>query len=246
LRGLAITTWIFPRASRARKRELTIAWSRRLLALMGVEPRLTGAIARAGVDEGNIVYVVNHVSWLDIFVLNSLEPARFIAKAEVARWPIVGRLVRDTGTIFVERSRKADTQQVNAAATAALRDGARIALFPEGTTSDGRDVLRFHAALLQAAIDSAGEVQPVALRYVDADGQTSNAVEYVGATTFVQSFWRMCGAGALGVEVTAFPPQSAAGCERRALARTLESLIRSAIVQPAAATAPEKPCDRPA
>ncbi|MBS0320818.1 MAG: 1-acyl-sn-glycerol-3-phosphate acyltransferase [Proteobacteria bacterium] len=244
VRGLATTTFVFPRAGRARRRALTRAWSRRLVALMGLEMRVDGMLAHAGQEDGNVVYVANHVSWLDIFVINALAPAQFIAKAELAHWPLVGRLIRDTETIFVERARRADTRRVNAVASAALAGGARLALFPEGTTSEGIDVLRFHASLLQPPIDSAGLVQPVALRYVDGSGRTSPAVEYVGATTFVQSFWRICGTHGIVVEVTAFPPAPAAGATRRELATRAETLIRSAVAQAAGTTAPGTPSDR--
>ncbi len=246
LQGLATTTLVFPFADRVRRRRLTRHWSWKLVALMGLEMRVDGMLAHAGLDDGNVVYVANHVSWLDIFVINALAPAQFIAKAELAHWPLIGKLIRDTGTIFVERARRADTLRVNALASSALAGGARLALFPEGTTSDGRDVLHFHASLLQPPIDSAGLVQPVALRYVDAEGCTTDAVDYTGATTFTQSFWRICGARGLAVEVTAFAPGAAAGSTRRALATRAEALIRSAVVQPAGTTAPGTPSGRPA
>lgn len=242
--GLAITTFLFPRADRPRRRQLTRRWCRRLVQLMQVEIRVDGS-ALGGDTVGNICYVSNHVSWLDIFVLNAVAPAQFIAKAELARWPIVGKLIRDTATIFVERARKTDTLRVNADAVAALRGGSCLLLFPEGTTGDGRDVLRFHASLLQPVVQAQGQVQAIALRYCDADGSTAQVVEYLGATTFAQSYWRVCGARSLAVEVTVFPPLPAAGARRRQLAAETEALIRSAVVQPAAAMAPGTPCDHP-
>jgi 1-acyl-sn-glycerol-3-phosphate acyltransferase len=236
MQGLAITTFLFPRADRARRRVLTQDWCQRLLALLHIEMRLTGTIEDG--DAGNIVYVANHVSWLDIFVLDAQSPAQFIAKAELANWPVVGKLIRDTSTIFVQRARKADTVRVNADATRVLVEGGRLVLFPEGTTTDGKTVLKFHGSLLQPIIDAGGRVQAIALRYCDPDGRTSDTVEYVGDTTFAQSFWRVCGARALSVEITAFPAVPAVGSTRRELAATAETSIRSAVERPAAATAP--------
>jgi 1-acyl-sn-glycerol-3-phosphate acyltransferase len=241
-RGIAITTFVFPRASAAQKRALNRAWSRHLLALLGVEPRVQGEIHEAG---GNVVYLANHVSWLDIFVLDAHSPARFIAKAELARWPLVGKLVRETGTIFVTRARKADTLRVNAIAAEALRGGDVLAVFPEGTTTDGTALLKFHGSLLQPVIDSAGHVQPIALRYAYRDGRASRATQYAGDTSLARSFWSICGARDQVIEVIAHPPIAASTRTRRELAALSEAAIRASLAlpasaQPASATAPQK------
>jgi 1-acyl-sn-glycerol-3-phosphate acyltransferase len=248
-RGLAITTLRFPRATTAQRREHVRRWSAELLELLAIESRVTGSIAAA---EGNLVLLANHVSWLDIFVIDAQVPARFIAKSELARWPLVGRLLRDTETIFLERARKADMRRVNAVATEALARGDRLAVFPEGTTTDGTALLKFHGSLLQPVIDANGRVQPVALRYTYADGTHSLAPEYAGGTSFACSFWRMCGARAHVVEITALPPVFAEGHSRRELAALAEDAIRRVLrplpppsaqttpasAQPAHATAP--------
>ncbi len=250
-RGLAITTLLFPRATTAQRREHVRRWSAELLALLAIESRITGSIVAA---EGNLVFLANHVSWLDIFVIDAQAPARFIAKSELARWPLVGRLLRDTQTIFLERARKADMRRVNAMATDALARGDRLAVFPEGTTTDGTKLLKFHGSLLQPVIDANGRVQPIALRYTYADGRHSLAPEYAGDTSFLRSFWRVCGARAHVVEITALPPVPAAGRSRRELAAFAEDAIRRALaplpapqstptrthasVKPAHATAP--------
>ena len=91
-----------------------------------------------------MLIVANHVSWLDIFVLNTLQPARFIAKSELKRWPLVGRFATNAGTLFIDRARRHDTHKVNRHAAEVLAHGDVIAIFPEGTTTDGRDVLPFH------------------------------------------------------------------------------------------------------
>jgi 1-acyl-sn-glycerol-3-phosphate acyltransferase len=240
MQGLYITTFLFPRGDRARRRQLTQDWCKRLVALMHVTMDVRGTLS-TGTDGGNICYVSNHVSWMDIFVLNAVSPAQFIAKSELAHWPVVGKLIRDTSTIFVERARKVDTLRVNADATKVLTEGGRLVLFPEGTTSDGKGVLKFHGSLLQPIIDAGGPLQAIALRYCDPDGSTSDCVEYVGDTTFAQSYWRVCGARQLAVEVTLFPPVPAAHSTRRQLAADAEASIRSAVVPGAAAMAPGTP-----
>ena len=227
--GLAITTFIFPRATDARRRALNRRWSARLLALLAIDVKLVGVMRVHG---GNVVYAANHVSWLDIFVLDAQSPARFVAKSELARWPVIGKLIRDTGTIFLERARKADTLRVNALATEVLSRGDCLAVFPEGTTTDGTTLLKLHGSLLQPVIDSHGHVQPIALRYTYADGSPSLAPEYAGDTSFAQSFWRVCGARAQVVEVTAHSPIAARDRTRRELAASAESAIRASLGLP--------------
>lgn len=239
LRGLAITTFVFPRVDDARRALHVQCWSEQLLAILAVAARVEGEVARGG----NVVFAANHVSWIDIFVIDAQAPSRFIAKSELAAWPLAGRLMRDTGTLFIERARRADTRRINEAATAVLARGANLAVFPEGTTTDGTTLLKFHGSLLQPAIDSLGYVQPIALRYTYLDGSHSLAPEYAGDTTFARSFWRICGARGHVVEVIANPPVAAVAHTRRQLADLSEAAIRGALAmkaraRPASATAP--------
>jgi 1-acyl-sn-glycerol-3-phosphate acyltransferase len=240
--GLATTLAVFPFVRPARRKALIRHWSRRLLALLDIEPRVAG---RIDAHRGNVLIVANHVSWLDIFVLNAHQPARFVAKAELARWPLAGRLIRDAGTIFVTRERRHDTRRVNHHASRALASGDIVAVFPEGTTTDGAGVLRFHASLLQPIVDSEGHVQPVAIRYRDAAGEHSRAPAY-GDETFVASFWRVCGEAGLVVELIAADPIPASRAHRRDLARAAEDAIRSALGLPVAGTVPASHGDRAA
>ncbi len=239
--GLATQRFVFPRADAARRRDLTRAWCRRLLELMHVEARVHGEFDASG---GNVMIVANHVSWLDIFVLNAQHPARFVAKSELAAWPLLGRLIRGSGTLFIERARRRDTHRVNGAAVEALRAGDAVAVFPEGTTTDGSTVLRFHGSLLQPIVDAEGRVLPVAIRYHDGNGTPSLAPEYAGDTSFAASFWRVCGVRSLAVDLIASPAMPAAARHRRDLARGAEEAIRTALARRGAATEPGTPGDR--
>lgn len=241
LAGLATTALVFPLAGPERRRAIVRRWSRRLLALLGVEARLHG---RLDTHRGNVLVVANHVSWLDIFVIDAELPARFVAKAELSGWPLAGRLMRATGTIFVERARRHDTRRVNHQAAQALAGGDVVAVFPEGTTTGGHDVLRFHASLLQPVVETRGHVQPVALRYRDARGAPSAAPAYIGDDSFAASFWRVCGARDLVAEVTATPALDAQHADRRALAVGAEAAIRTALGLAPRATAPGRGGDR--
>lgn len=233
--GIATTTFVFPRSTPERRRALVRRWSQQLLRLMRIEARVHGSI---DAHDGNVLVVANHVSWLDIVVLNAHRPARFVAKSELARWPVVGRLIRDTGTLFIERERRHDTHRVNRRAAAALAAGDTITVFPEGTTTDGTSVLRFHGSLLQPIVEAKGHVLPVAIRYHDGSGELSLAPEYAGDTSFAASFWRVCGERRLAVDLIAAPPLAAHARHRRELAREAEDAIRTALAGRDGATAP--------
>jgi 1-acyl-sn-glycerol-3-phosphate acyltransferase len=191
----------------------------------------------------NVVVVANHVSWLDIFALHAVGPVRFIAKAEIARWPVLGRLVAGVGTLFIERERRRDAHRVNRDIAQALTDGDIVAVFPEGTVSDGAEVLPFKGSLLQPIVEAAGYVQPVAIRYRDASGERSTVPAYDGDITFIDSFWRICGARSLTVELIASAPVPARGRHRRDLAREAERVIRAALASPVAGSPPDTRAD---
>ena len=227
--GIATTLFVFPLVSAAQKRALVKRWSRRLLRILSVEAQVCGDV---GANGGNVLVVSNHISWLDIFVLNSVHPVRFVAKSEIARWPIVGAMVRGAGTLFIERASRRDTHRINRMVAEVLESGDVVAIFPEGTTTDGLDMLPFKSSLLQPIVDAQGHVQPVAIRYRAPGGARSLAPAYVGDTSFAQSFWRVCGEPALAAELIALPALPARAGHRRTLARSAEASIRKALLEP--------------
>lgn len=240
LHGLSTVLFTFPSLDAHARRVRIRRWSRRLLHLLCVDIRISGALAHP-----NVLVVANHVSWLDIFALHSVGPVRFIAKSEIARWPLIGRLVRGVGTLFIERARRRDTHRVNREMATALDDGDIVAVFPEGTVTNGTRLLPFKGSLLQPVIDTAGCVQPVAIRYRTPAGETSLAPAY-DDVTFLHSLWRICGERALVVDLVAAQPLSTAGAQRRELARQAEAIIRAALGLPASGSAPGRPDDRTA
>lgn len=214
-----------------RRRALIRRWSRKLLVMLRIEAYVEGV----PVEDlpGNLLILANHISWLDIFVLHSLRPSRFIGKSELKRWPLLRHLIIGSGTLFIERERRRDAHRINGHAREVLASGDTIAIFPEGTTSDGSCVLPFHASLLQPIIDAGGHVQPIAIRYRDADGGRAEAPVYVGETSFMTSLWNVLGAKRLVVEVALGPTLPARAQHRRELSRQAEAFIRSTVEAPA-------------
>jgi 1-acyl-sn-glycerol-3-phosphate acyltransferase len=223
LHGLALVLMWFPAWQPARRHARIRWWSAKLLRLMGLGLHVGGA-PRPGAK----LVVANHVSWLDIAALHAVLPeARFVAKADVRRWPLVNRLVAAAGTLYLERENKRDALRVVHQVAQALQGGDTVAVFPEGTTGDGRQLLPFHANLLQAAIATATPVQPVVLRYFDPTHAISPVVEFLGATTLAQSFWRIVAARGLAVEIRLLAAEGTTHADRRALAEHLRATIGS-------------------
>jgi 1-acyl-sn-glycerol-3-phosphate acyltransferase len=162
-------------------------WSRELLEKIWVEREVLGERKTSG----PVLYVCNHISWLDIFVINAWQSAVFVSKAEVANWPLIGPLVSGAGTIYIERERMRDALKVVGDLTQSLRAGHTAAIFPEGTTSAGNTLLPFHANLIQAAIQAQVPLQPLALSYHAADGSRSFAASYIGEMTLLDSLTKL-------------------------------------------------------
>jgi 1-acyl-sn-glycerol-3-phosphate acyltransferase len=221
LRGLAIVLGRFPALTPAARHAHIRAWSAGLLRALGLRLQVQGT-PHAGAK----LVVANHVSWLDIAALHAVIPeAHFVSKSDVRHWPLIGRLVAGAGTLFIEREKKRDALRVVHHMAEALRAGDTVAVFPEGTTGDGRTLLPFHANLLQAAIATGRPVQPVVLRFFDRDHRISPTAEFLGETTLAQSLWRIACARDLGVEVRVLAAEATAHADRRALAEHLRGVI---------------------
>jgi 1-acyl-sn-glycerol-3-phosphate acyltransferase len=229
LRGAVIYPFIEPRQRMLQ----TGRWCAKMARVLGMQ------VEGIGTPHGEpVLLVANHVSWLDILAINAVHPSRFVSKADVRAWPLLGWLVACGGTLFIERERKRDALRVVHQIAEALKRGDTIAMFPEGTTGDGTVLLPFHANLLQAAVSTDTPVQPVALRYTDADSQPSVAVVWVGDTTLVSSLWQVVMAHRMRVQVSMLPAITTLGRERRELSDLVRGRIAGVLgVDEAASTA---------
>jgi 1-acyl-sn-glycerol-3-phosphate acyltransferase len=201
-------------------------WHRGACRALGVDVVAHGRPASAPT-----LFACNHVSWLDIPVLGSLVPGCFLSKAEVQGWPVVGWLARRAGTLFLKRGDRHAARAATLAMTWALRRGDNVVLFPEGTTSDGSGIRRFHARLFEAAVLAGVRVQPVALRFPAGDrgDRPDPLVPFVGDDALLPHLARLAGHPGPRAEVTFLEPLEARGADRAALAGHCEALVRSVV-----------------
>jgi 1-acyl-sn-glycerol-3-phosphate acyltransferase len=181
------------------------------------------------------LWLANHVSWIDIAVLGALRPLSFLAKSEVADWPLAGWLARQAGTLFIRRG-AGDSLAIGQQLAVQLQQGSHLAIFPEGTSSDGSGVLRFHARLLAAAVDSGVAVQPVAIRY-RRDGQRDPLAPFIGDDELPAHLLRLFAAERATVEITLLEPIASQGLSRSELARRSQAAIAAVVAGEEAAAA---------
>jgi len=223
LHGLWVMRREFDRMTPTQTRLVVRAWSRQLLRIMGVSVDCRGQVH----DSGPLLVVANHISWLDIVVMNACQPARFVSKADARHWPVLGTLISGVGTLFIERENRRDAMRVVHLMAERLVDRDIVAVFPEGTTGDGRAVLPFHANLLQAAISTSTPVLPVALSYREpGSDRISDAPLFIGDTTLLSSIWSTLCADGVRAVVQHGEPQHALGRDRRSWARDLQHAVQ--------------------
>ncbi|HYD95604.1 MAG TPA: lysophospholipid acyltransferase family protein [Noviherbaspirillum sp.] len=226
--GLATCALVFPFIDDAGRRARIRRWSARLLAICRVRVRI--AHLHGAQSAPRALMVANHVSWLDIFVINSLQATRFVAKSDIRSWPLIGWLCEKTGTIFIARGRMREVRRIYQGLVASLHAGEHVAFFPEGTTAAQGALLPFHANLFEAAIEADVPVQPYALRYVDDSGRLHPAADFVGDMTFLQSMLTVLGAGGMTAELTVLPPiETGAASHRRELAEAAQAAIAAVL-----------------
>lgn len=213
-------------------------WLAQVLVILNIQTVIEGA---PPAPCGHL-WLANHVSWLDIPLLGGLLPHTvFLSKAEIRDWPLIGRLATHAGTLFMMRG--AGSRGAHIALTEGLKRNQQVVIFPEGTTTAGHAVKRFHARLIQPALDAPAPVQPVALRYVTADGALDKRAAYIDDDSLIISLWRILRAKKMQVRVrflegipvqptrAAEPNPLAPALNRDAIARLAEQRIRLALKQ---------------
>lgn len=185
-KGMAIVFVCFRFWGRHRRMLSQQRWSREFLQILGV-----GIEAPVGLITPGSLLVSNHISWMDILVFMVCYPMYFVAKDDVSGWPLVGYLVKHSGTVLIQRRLPSQARFASAEITRRLEAGDNIMLFPEGTTTDGTEVLPFYSPLFQPAVHAKRNVYPLSLDYFNADGSPSSAPAYPVGVSLPETIWNL-------------------------------------------------------
>ncbi|MFZ0793440.1 MAG: lysophospholipid acyltransferase family protein, partial [Candidatus Korobacteraceae bacterium] len=214
--------WLHSKLPRNASRAQCALWLHQVCArgLRAIDVRLQveGALPARG------LIVSNHLSYLDILVYSSALPCVFVSKAEVEDWPIFGPYARWSGSVFVQRHDRGDAARANVSVGESLKDGVPVVLFPEGTTTDGQRVLRFHSTMLQPAIDNALPITPCAIGYELDDGHASREVCWWGDMEFLPHVWNLLGKKSVQARIVFGEPLSAES-DRKELSAMLHAEV---------------------
>jgi 1-acyl-sn-glycerol-3-phosphate acyltransferase len=199
------------------------ACCRAALRAVGVRLRVSGGPYS---DGAGVLVVANHLSWIDVLAMAAVQPVRMLAKDEVRDWPVIGALAARTGALFVDRAGLRALPATVAATAQALRSGAVVGVFPEGTTWCGLAAGPFRRAAFQAAIDAGAQVRPVAIELRRPDGSPDRSSAFVGDQTLWDSLRRVLRLPALVCELTVLPAiPAASAADRRELARVAAAAV---------------------
>lgn len=220
---------VYPYFPRHIQQNMMQRWANGLLSILAIRLRTYGRLPTREVPR--VLFAANHISWLDVCVLMAACPTRFVAKAEISRWPVLGMLSRNAGTLFIERAKRSDTLRINQQISEVLDKGERVTIFPEGTTTDGAQINHFHASLLQSAVTADALLYPVAIRYRDGAGNICKDAAYIDPS-LIASLQKILRLTSIDAELTFNPPISCGMKNRRELARLSEQAIASALSLP--------------
>ncbi|MGE0356534.1 MAG: lysophospholipid acyltransferase family protein [Burkholderiales bacterium] len=238
-----ILRFAWPRADAGRRHEIAVRWSRSLLDILAIRARCEGDPPPLGAEGAMIA--ANHVSWADIFAIASLRHTRFIAKSEIRDWPLAGALAERSGTIFIRRARRHDTARINLLVHEALAGGECVGLFPEGTTTEGDRLLKFHSSLFEPAVANGALVYPLAIRYESPDGRPLRTLAYAGDLTFAKSLGLVIRTRETVARLAFALPVETFGLPRQAVAAEAHRRVATLLGLPPAGKAPGTGGDPP-
>lgn len=223
--GACTLSFIFPFLGRESKDQKIQLWSQRLLKIFNIELVVYGAELLTNSPH---LMASNHISWLDIHVINALKPIRFVAKSEVERWPIFGWMAKQLGTVFIRRDSARHARQVVEQMAQVLKTES-ICIFPEGTSTIGESVLPFKPNLFESAIHAQAPVYPLAIRYFSTEtGARSDAPAFIGDMGLLESMANVIRSRFLGAQITIFSPyptSQTSDANRRQIATYSQELI---------------------
>jgi 1-acyl-sn-glycerol-3-phosphate acyltransferase len=231
LLGITLAALAFPFCSKMFKLQLIKWWCQHLLNIFNIQIVSHGYLPPSYQTASNIMFVANHISWIDIHALNSIIPTRFIAKSDIRSWPVFGYLAKKSNVLFISREKRQDAARIVHATHQSLLDGDTLCLFPEGTTTDGTEVKPFKSSIMQGAIHANAVIWPVAFRYPCKDGGINTLVAYAGEITLIESIQLVLQQKQIEVELHFLAPIATSELpeedkDRRKLTLHIEHLIR--------------------
>ncbi len=226
LKGLLLIGCVFPHLRPSERDVLIESWCREVLDVLSIRLNLRGETPLGKVS--SVLFVANHVSWMDILVMNACRRVRFVAKAEVRQWPLVGWMAVRTGTIFFKRTSPRELARIKKSVANFLRRGDCIALFSEGATTDGTSVRAFHSGLLESALAAEALIWPVGISYRWLDGTLGTDTAVVGSQSLVVSIRNILAQPATLAQVSYTDPiESSAGDRHKLTAWCHQSIEQS-------------------
>lgn len=241
--GVFIASIVFRLTPKAWHNRIAQRWAQKILAMLGIHIHRHGTMP--DLHTRGAIIVSNHMSWLDIWLIYSIRPVRFISKADVRSWPVIGFLAQQSGTLFIQRERRHHTAEILQQAAELLKEGDCIGLFPEGTTTDGTRLLPFHSSLFQAAVIHQAPVELFTIRYYLPDGSIDTAPAYHGNLTLVESFRNVLARRHIQVDITCLGTLDTHGKTRREITLAAETAIATHLNLPAPHKTPGTPADPP-
>lgn len=230
---LLATAWRVGRLNHAalhERRRVVQSLSENCLRILNVRVNAQPLSVSENTAEQGVLVAANHVSWLDIFVVNLIYPSSFIAMKEIESWPVLGRIGKNAGTVFIDRSTRRDVEPINAAIAETLQAGGNVCFFPEARTSLGNGVLPLKAALFQSAVNSGAAVQPLALRYYDAAGARTEAVSFAHVG-LLRSLWLIVSQRQIGVQVDCGAAIVPDGQDRFEIKEQVQAFLQDKVLQ---------------
>ncbi len=218
---------VIPLLNKSTQQNIVQYWSRKFLDLLHVGLETYGCYPHV-TAQGRLI-VANHISWLDAVSMNAVLPAYFVAKSEVGDWPLLGWIFHRINTLFIKRDIRQETARINCQIKGILEQGDHIAVFPEGTTSDGTQLGHFHSSLLQSPVEIGSTICPVAIRYHDGTGKVNGDAAFVGDMTFIESLWKILCSPSLHVTLVYLPAIPCTGKNRRMLASEAREAIHTCV-----------------
>ena len=204
-------------------------WQQKVVQTIGLNLEVKGKETKDNDELQSALWVANHISWMDIALLGS-QGVGFLSKSEIRQWPIIGWLGEKSGTVFIQRGGKNASQRAASAIAEKINAGDSILVFPEGTTSSGDDVRRFHARIFAPALDHKLLIQPIVLQYLDDNGQTHPKAAW-NDQNFFSNMLGVLAQPRINVVLTYLPiVDSKEFSERRHIAESVESQIRDVVL----------------